>query len=76
MKTIDKTPYLAQSTNTSSGYSAEVGTNESVTATHQDGGDATLGFFVVGAVVNIVMIIAYFIWAYKNWNNKSRDKKV
>jgi hypothetical protein len=27
-------------------------------------------FFVVGAVINIVMITAYFIWAYKQWKKK------
>ena len=25
-------------------------------------------FFAVGVVINLVMITAYFIWAYKQWN--------
>jgi len=25
-------------------------------------------FFAVGIVINIVMITAYFVWAYKQWN--------
>lgn len=27
----------------------------------------TVMFFAVGIVINIVMITAYFIWAYKQW---------
>ncbi len=29
--------------------------------------DLTTNFFVVGAVINIVMVAAYFFWAYKQW---------
>ena len=25
-------------------------------------------FFAVGIVINIVMVTAYFVWAYKQWN--------
>jgi len=34
---------------------------------HEAGrGDLTT-FFTVGVVINLVMITAYFIWAYKQW---------
>lgn len=29
--------------------------------------DDLTSFFAVGVVINIVMITAYFIWAYKQW---------
>jgi len=29
--------------------------------------DATMGFFAVGMVINLVMITAYFIWAFRQW---------
>ena len=32
-------------------------------------------FFTIGAVINIVMITAYFIWAYKQWGKTgARDE--
>lgn len=35
--------------------------------------DLTMNFFVVGGVINIVMILAYFVWAFKQW--KKIDKR-
>jgi hypothetical protein len=32
------------------------------------------GFFIAGVVINIVMISAFFIWAYKQWNKPGRPK--
>ena len=33
------------------------------------------GFFAVGIVINIVMITAYFVWAYKQWGKSgARDE--
>lgn len=32
-------------------------------------------FFAVGIVINLVMITAYFFWAYKQWNKSgARDE--
>ena len=32
-------------------------------------------FFTIGVVINLVMITAYFIWAYKQWNKTgTRDE--
>ena len=32
-------------------------------------------FFAVGVIINIVMITAYFIWAYKQWGKSgARDE--
>jgi len=36
------------------------------TAEHGPG----LGFFAVGMVINVVLIIAYFVWAYKQGRKK------
>ena len=35
--------------------------------------DSMIGFFGIGVVINVVMITAYFIWAYKQW--KKSDKQ-
>jgi hypothetical protein len=35
--------------------------------------DASVGFFVIGGVINIVMILTYFIWAFRQW--KKIDKR-
>ena len=32
-----------------------------------DGADGILAFFAVGIVINLVMITAYFIWAFRQW---------
>jgi len=32
-----------------------------------------LGFFGIGVVINVVMITAYFIWAYKQWKKIDRQ---
>jgi cytochrome bd-type quinol oxidase subunit 2 len=36
--------------------------------------DSMTGFFVAGVVINIVMISAFFIWAYKQWNKPGRPE--
>jgi hypothetical protein len=35
----------------------------------------TIGFFAIGMVINIVMISAYFIWAYKQWKKTDKQDK-
>jgi len=37
--------------------------------------DSMTGFFVAGVVINIVMISAFFIWAYKQWNKPGRPEE-
>ncbi len=32
--------------------------------------NSLMGFFAVGIVINIALVAAYFIWAYKQWNRK------
>ena len=34
--------------------------------------DSMIVFFGIGMVINVVMITAYFIWAYKQWNKTDR----
>ena len=35
--------------------------------------DLTMNFFIVGGVINITMILSYFIWAFFQW--KKIDKR-
>jgi len=36
---------------------------------------APIGFFAVGLVVNVALIVAYFIWAARQWKKPgARDK--
>ena len=44
-----------------------------VTVQEVGGKDASVGFFVIGGVINITMILAYFVWAYFQW--KKIDKR-
>ena len=70
MNPMDNIEKSASPTPTSSENTAVMGMNETTVPAPQAEDGITLGFFAIGMVINITMIIAYFIWAYKNWNNK------
>jgi hypothetical protein len=36
--------------------------------------EAPIGFFAIGIVVNLVLITAYFIWAYKQWKKPGKTR--
>lgn len=44
------------------------------TARVDEQNDSMIGFFVVGAVINIIVISAFIYWAYKQWNGSGRGK--
>ena len=31
-------------------------------------GEHLYGFFAIGMIINVVMLIAFFLWAYRQWN--------
>ena len=37
--------------------------------------DLTTNFFIVGGVINISMILAYFVWAFFQWKKIDKRKK-
>ncbi|RLA06471.1 MAG: hypothetical protein DRQ59_15080 [Gammaproteobacteria bacterium] len=37
-------------------------------------GEHLYGFFAIGMIVNVVMLIAFFIWAYRQWNKKGTEE--
>jgi hypothetical protein len=47
---------------------------QSVSATEDDGGGLMV-FFGIGMVINIVMIVAFFIWAVKQWRKHDAAEK-
>lgn len=46
---------------------------QSVSAAEDGGG--LMVFFGIGMVINIVMIVAFFIWAVKQWRKHDAAKK-
>ena len=38
----------------------------------QEPDTSLVGFFAIGLVINLLLITAYFIWAYKQWNKSGR----
>jgi len=38
-------------------------------------GDHLYGFFAIGMIINVVMLIAFFIWAYRQWNKKGTGEE-
>ena len=55
--------------NKQSSYSEQT---ESDPATPQH--EPSMGFFTIGIVINVVLITAYFIWAYKQWKKPGRTR--
>jgi cytochrome bd-type quinol oxidase subunit 2 len=49
-------------------------TEQPVVVQNASSDDSMTGFFVAGVVINIVMISAFFIWAYKQWNKPGRPE--
>jgi len=37
--------------------------------------DSLIVFFGIGIVINLVMITAYFIWAYKQWHKTDKPEE-
>ena len=48
-------------------------TEQSVSVSEQEEKDLSINFYLVGGAVNLTMITAYFIWAFRAW--KRADKK-
>ncbi len=48
-------------------------TEQMISVSEQEEKDLTTNFFLVGGAINIIMITAYFIWAFKAW--KKTDKR-
>ena len=46
---------------------------QTTSVSEQEEKDLTTNFYLVGGAINIIMITAYFIWAFKAW--KKTDKR-
>jgi len=60
-----------ESASTSPPY--QVHTEQPVSAPEAEAKDLSINFFVVGGIINITMILAYFVWAFGAW--KKADKR-
>jgi len=67
MKTID-----SSSTSAVTGVSTHI--EQPVSAPAVEEKDLTINFFIVGGVINIVMIVSYFIWAFGAWKKITKRK--
>ena len=47
-------------------------TEQPVPDAAQEPDTSLVGFFAIGLVINLVLITAYFIWAYKQWGKKEK----
>ena len=47
-------------------------TEQPATDSRPEQNDTMIGFFGIGVVINVVMITAYFIWAYKQWKKSGQ----
>ena len=41
-------------------------------ATAEEADYSLAGFFAIGLVINLALITAYCIWAYRHWGNKGK----
>ena len=49
-------------------------TEQSISAAAQEEKDLTTNFYLVGGAINITMIMAYFIWAFRAWRKADKRK--
>ncbi len=49
-------------------------TEQPVSAPEAEVKDLTINFYVVGGIINIVMILSYFIWAVGAWKKVDKRK--
>ncbi len=49
-------------------------TEQPVSAPEAEAKDLTINFFVVGGIINITMILAYFVWAFGAWKKAGKRK--
>lgn len=68
MKAVTELPAI--STNVSVPTVQEVGIPE------VESKDMTMNFFIIGGVINISMILAYFVWAFIQWKKIDKRNKV
>jgi len=50
-------------------------TEQPVAANPPEQKDPLIVFFGIGIVINLVLITAYFIWAYKQWNKTGKPEE-
>ena len=53
------------------GGQGEVVQTPSDSGTVQESNDL-VGFFIIGAVVNVALLAAYMAWAFRQWRNRDR----
>lgn len=58
----------------STSSSVSLHTEQPVSVSAEEEKDLTTNFYVVGGVINIVMIISYFIWAFGAWKKVGKRK--
>ena len=58
----------------SSSQSLTTHTEQAVSAPEAESKDLTINFFVVGGIINITMILAYFVWAFGAWKRADKRK--
>ena len=49
-------------------------TEQTISVSEQEEKDNTTNFYLVGGAINIIMITAYFIWAFKAWKKADKQK--
>ncbi len=49
-------------------------TEQPVSSPEAETKDLTINFFVVGGIINITMILAYFVWAFGAWKKANKRK--
>jgi len=50
-------------------------TEQPVSSPTADKKELTTNFFIIGGVINIVMILSYFIWAIRAWKKSDKESR-
>ena len=65
-----KTPELP-----STSSSVSVHTEQPASVPLEEKKDLTNNFFLIGGVINILIIMAYFVWAFGAWKRADKQKE-
>ena len=71
MQSTELTP--VNTTQSSADNSTLSDNTEQPGSAHQ--GEHLYGFFAIGLIINVVLLIAFFIWAYRQWNKKGNNSE-
>jgi len=71
---VSHVAFMKTEESVTSSQSLATHTEQPVSVPEAESKDLTINFFVVGGIINITMILAYFVWAFGAWKRADKRK--